>query len=144
MDALTVIGVVANILQLISSAHGVLSFAKEAYSSTTGLVPAIEQLRLLVDDVKLNVADIVNDSMQSSNSLNNLKRIADECIKLGNNLLQRFEEIRSKKHGWQRKAESLKNAAIFMYSREEINKDWTTLQALTARVNRWWEAEVNR
>ncbi|KAI0437449.1 hypothetical protein F4803DRAFT_538831 [Xylaria telfairii] len=145
MDAFGVVGFVSNILQLVSSAHNVLSLAKQVHSSTIGLAPAIEQLRLLVEDVRSTVADITNRLMRyPPGEFNRLQCIAEECIELSQSLLQRFERLQTKNHGWQRKVESFKNAVIFMYSKEEINETWIRLQSLTASLNRWWDAEVNR
>ncbi|KAI0977242.1 hypothetical protein F4678DRAFT_455385 [Xylaria arbuscula] len=128
-----VVGFVSSILQLISSAHSALSLAKQAHSSTSGLAPAIEQLRLLVDDLRATVADILNSSTNASGVSNRLLRIGEECIELSNNLLKRFDGLQAKQKGWKRKAESLKNAAIYIkhasfleqhFERLSVKIDW--------------------
>jgi predicted RNase H-like nuclease (RuvC/YqgF family) len=145
MDPSSIIGLMGNIVQFVSLTYEILTCIRELNNS--GGSQEIEQLELLVRDVQRSTRDIskfIKDEGNLSNvpkefkdDLQSLKRIAEECDKIADELIGILSRFELKHSGWQRKLEAIKVSGEIMWKKTEIRELTTRLLELENRLVRW-------
>ncbi|OIW26018.1 hypothetical protein CONLIGDRAFT_635794 [Coniochaeta ligniaria NRRL 30616] len=142
MDAL---GTAANILQVISFSHELLSSAQEILSSVNGTPNEVHQLRLLVAHIQQSNKDRGNSlsSQQTQNQLL-LRDIAGECEYVADRLIRKLSKLQTKREGFARKIEACFIGGRYLWTKDEIQSLKTRLFELEARLSQWWQAETKQ
>jgi len=85
MDPWTILQIAASILQFVDVGCQIVSGAKEVYESADGVKKETAELKLLVEDIQGQNAQIVN-SQSLSNDEKALKILAQDCVELSKKL----------------------------------------------------------
>lgn len=142
MEALTIAGLVSNVLQFISFGHEVLSTSREISGSTRGAPRDVEHLRNLIHDIKQTItAACASTSLESHNPNAPIMEIASECETLADDLLKdlpKFASSTTKSGAPADKVQALRKAAVFTWKRKKIMDKKVRLLELEARLSKWW------
>lgn len=164
MEPLTIIGLVCNVMQCISFGNELLTSAREL--SGGGYLQEAEQLKLLVHDVRRSSREIsqflsegnLSDQLRREikrmrhfkvgsflqDELEPLKKIANECDKITEEILGQLERLELKHSGWQRKLEVFKVSGRALWNRKELRELKTRLLELEGRLASWWTGTMIR
>lgn len=144
MDPLTALGLVANILQLVSTGHKIVSFAREIRSSADGVPEELKQLNIEVVQMRHKIE---NEAPSTRSSVSGddevaLKTVAQECLGIADTLVERLAVFQVKQSGLVRRwLESYFMAGKYLLKKEEISRLKSRLFELEGRFTGWWETE---
>lgn len=136
-EALALLGLVCNILQLIQVGYTIGKGAKEIYVSPTGTTEIARDIRLLLEDIQVTARDI---RTEASNPLSGdekaIKEYCGECEDIVAKLLVILAAIepRPAARGRSRKRTSIKIAAYLALKKGEIGRLMARLQNLDERL----------
>ncbi|RWA15043.1 hypothetical protein EKO27_g120 [Xylaria grammica] len=165
MDPLTIVGLVGNIVQFVSFGHELLTSVRELNGG--GVSQEVEQLKLLVHDVRRSNRDISEFLDDEGNIRDHLRRelrrlrsskgeddferelkplqsIANECDKIATELLGHLNRFEMKHKGWQRKLEAIRVSGEVLWKRKEMRELKTRLLELEGRLASWWTTTMLR
>ncbi|KAF2969412.1 hypothetical protein GQX73_g4162 [Xylaria multiplex] len=165
MEPLSIIGLVGNIVQFVSFGHELLTSVRELNGG--GGLQEVEQLKLLVRDVRRSNREISEFLEDESNIKDHLRRelrrlrgsktegdfepelkplqsIANECDKIASELIGHLNRFEMKHKGWQRKLEAIKVSGEVLWKRKEMRELKTRLFELEGRLASWWTTTMLR
>lgn len=136
-EALALLSLTCNILQLLQTGFHVAKDAKEIYASATGSTHIVRDLRLLLEDIKVTARDV---RTEASNPLSGdekaIKEYSNECEDIVSQLVDILTVIEPRQKTWSRKLDSVRVAAQLARKKGEIGRLQARLQSLDDRLRR--------
>ncbi|KAN0102600.1 hypothetical protein V8E51_010913 [Hyaloscypha variabilis] len=136
-EALVLIGLVANVFQFIEQGSKILSVSKEVYHSAQGTTQAVQDLRLLVEDIKYST-DKANKSASSFYSVDEIaiRDYATECGALAKELQMLLDKLTAKPGAKFKTIESLKVGFQGSLKKKDLEKLERRLRDLESKMRR--------
>jgi hypothetical protein len=119
MDPWTILQIAASILQFVDVGCQIVSATKEAYESADGVKKETAELKLLVEDIQGQNAQIVN-SRSLSNDETALKALAQDCVELSKKLERILAKLTVRKDAHFRILESTRVSIEAMRKSKDI------------------------
>lgn len=138
-EALTLLGLVANILQFVELGHTILSSAKEVYEDGKGLTSQMRHVQLLLEDIR-NTRDGIEKRLANTTplSLSNdeiaIQNYSTECDAIAARLGEMLEKLRVRDGAKSRRLESLRVSVYSMARKSEVQRLVEQLEDLDRRL----------
>lgn len=145
MDPLTTLGLVSNILQVISFGHEILSSATKIYASPSGVTDEVSRLKNLILHIQENTQDASREILSSQHAKSDpLAEIARSCEEIAERLLRQLGNFEVKRKGFGRAWDAVQNSIKFGRKRQEIYSLQATLLTLESKLESWWRQKKER
>jgi hypothetical protein len=136
-EALVLIGLVANVFQFIEQGWNILSASKEVYHSARGTTQAVQDLRILVEDIKYS-SERAKKSASSLYSVDEIaiRDYATECDALAQELQMLLDKLTAKPGAKFRTFVSLKVGLQGALKKKDLEKLQGRLQELEGKMRK--------
>lgn len=138
-EALTLLGLVANVLQFVEVGRALLSAAKEAHDDGKGLSKDIQHVHLLLEDIRSTrdwVEKSIDPSLPMSTDEVAIWKYSEECDAIAASLDQVLGKLRVRDDAKPRNFESFRVAVVGFAKRSEVQKLVDRLEQLDERLRR--------
>lgn len=140
-EALTLLGLVANVLQFVEVGRALLSAAKEAHEDAKGLTKDLQYVHLLLEDIKstrhlVETHQSIDSPLPMSTDEVAIWNYSKECDAIAASLDQVLDKLRVRNDAMSRKVESFRVAVVGIAKRSEVQKLVDRLEQLDERLRR--------
>lgn len=141
MEPLTALGVVANILQLLSFCHETLSLARDISVSPDAAPTKVVTLEGLVAHIRESTKH-VRETVLFNEGIEDkyLRRVAQDSDRVADKLLTQIKGLRLEQSqaGLRRGVNAVRVAVKFSWNKKEIYELKAQLLELESRLEKWW------